>query len=155
MNERNEQIRKVLDTLQEDLRDSMPMETVLKSCVAAFPEQTPLWDYLSAKAQADRLSMAANLQAQWFSSLGWWLARLFMWGVLVFAVAFGLWLGPRIVDPLTYAILGAVTYYLLIQVFTPIRLKRQNRDVRELVKVQHSKKREALENLDKEWRKRC
>ena len=73
------------------------------------------------------MSEIAKGQEAWFTALGWWLARVLIWTSLATGL-FGVYFwGAPAADALTWALLGATGYYIVIQVLTPLRLKKERR----------------------------
>ena len=115
---------------------SESFETLLRHCTEALGEDGFLGRELLESYHQTRLLEAAKAQEVWFGALAWWLAKVLMWSSLAAAVMGVVWFGPRAVDPLTSALIGAAGYYVCIQIFTPSRLKRERERLHGLLKRQ-------------------
>jgi hypothetical protein len=112
------QIRKILE---EDSKEPESLESLLQKLSKELPEAI----YLERKYIIERRKLLAGAWQKWFQYLGWWFARLLMYGTLVAAISFSYLYGKNAVTPLTWSLLGAAGYYALIQIFTPMRIKRE------------------------------
>jgi hypothetical protein len=114
----SKQIRKILE---QDSQKPQKFDKLLKKLAQQMPE----FRYLLIKRQIDQKQLLALGWQKWFQYLGWWFARLLMYGTMVAALTLVGLLGKEAVNPLTWALVGAALYYVIIQVFTPMRIRRE------------------------------
>lgn len=88
-------------------------------------EGDPAFLYLLGKYRIEKNKIQATCWTGWFQLLGWWFAKLLMYGAAVFSLALVYAAGKAAADPLTYGLIGAAVYYALIQIFTPGRIRRE------------------------------
>jgi len=113
--------KQIQEILQADSQKPEQFEKLLKQ----LEEKDSGFSYLLEKFQIEKKKILAKSWPSWFSRLGWWFAKLLMYGALLAAiVAIGLF-GKKAVDPLTYGLVGAAAYYVIIQLFTPGRINRE------------------------------
>lgn len=111
----DQQIRK---TLVEDSKEPEDLEKLLEELATQRSE----FGYILGKFQIEKQKLLLKSWQKWFQLLGWWFAKLLMYGTLVGAVIFVSILGKDAVNPVTYGLVGAAIYYAIIQIFTPWRL---------------------------------
>ena len=112
------QIRKII---KDDSQNPVELENLLQNLAGDNAE----FSYLLEKFRLEKKKILAKSWSGWFQRLGWWFAKLLMYGALVSAVLIIGAVGKKAVDPLTYGLIGAAFYYVIIQLFTPGRMKRE------------------------------
>ena len=105
---------------------------LLARCAAAGGPAAALAGLLRLRDRYARTAEVRKAQGVWISSLGWYLSRMFIRAALVAGVAGFLLLGPdQVTGPLTWGLLGAVVYHVLIQVLVPRRLAHEDQRLHE------------------------
>ncbi len=122
----------VLEICRKDLAEPLTVEERAVDLKSALGEDGFLVDLLVEKLRAEKACQIGRLQAGWFAVLGWWLAKLFMWGAVFFAGIAFLLGGAKWADPFTWGTVGAILYYVAIQVFTPMRLSGEAKHLQSL-----------------------
>lgn len=88
--------------------------------------------FLKAKDRAHRRSAFIQGEVMWFRKYGWFMARIVgFFGLLVFALAL-LTRGIG-VDFITFAIIGAAGYYVLLMTLSNLRYRDRNKKRRKLL----------------------
>lgn len=144
-----ETIGSLATCIRDDGKTPQSLDTFLERLGAAAGPDAALLEIIREKARMQKARETLEAQQGWFDSLGWYLARLFMWGGLGSAlVCLGIW-GKAAADPFTFGMAGAAVYYLLIQVFTPRRLARERANLEALVEDRHREMLAHLEALER------
>jgi hypothetical protein len=125
-----EQRRALCTLFREDLDRALPAEQIVKKCGEVLGDESWLFEVLAQKLRRERAGEISRSQGLWFQALGWWFAKLFMWTSLFAALIGVLAFGRASADPLTWGMLGAIVYYVAIQVATPWRLSQQEKSLR-------------------------
>ena len=82
--------------------------------------------FLNAKDRAQRRADFIANEALWWRKYGWFMARIVgLFGLLVFA--FAMFVHGAGVDFITFALLGAAGYYLLLMTLSNVRYRTGNR----------------------------
>ncbi|NLI75644.1 MAG: hypothetical protein GX442_04280 [Candidatus Riflebacteria bacterium] len=135
--------------IRDDGKTPQSLDAFLERLAAAAGPDAALLEIIREKARMQKAREVLEAQQGWFDSLGWYLARLFMWGSLGGAiVCLGIW-GRTAADPFTFGMAGAAIYYLLIQVFTPRRLARDRAGLEALAENRHQEMLAHLEALER------
>lgn len=140
------EVREKLDELILKHDGSESFESLLRRCAEELGDDGVHCRRLLETYQETRLLEAAKAQEVWFGALAWWLAKVLMWTSLFAAVLGVVWIGPRAVDGLTWALVGAAGYYICIQLLTPARLKRERQ---RLYQVLEQHRRQVRETSDR------
>ena len=117
--------RQVADILKKALEANEPLEETLEKIRSAMGPDGLIPEAIARQLRRQKLQEVLRARESWFKALGWYFARLFMWGGIGAAAGAYVLFGARAADPLTWALLGAMGYYVLIQVCTPLRLKSE------------------------------
>ncbi len=135
--------------IREDGKTPQSLDAFLERLAAAAGPDAALLEVIREKARMQKTREILEAQQGWFDALGWYLARLFMWGGLGAAVVcLGIW-GRAAADPFTYGMAGAAVYYVLIQVFTPRRLASERAGLEALVQERQQAILTHLEALER------
>jgi hypothetical protein len=93
---------------------------------------TELTRFLKAKDRAHRRNAFIQGEVMWFRKYGWFMGRIVgLFGLLVFAVA--LITRGIGVDFITFAIIGAAGYYVLLMTFSNLRYRDGNKKRKKLL----------------------
>ncbi len=130
---------KLVTLLHNDSQKPEKIEELLKKLAT---EEPVVFNYLEKKLEMQTRRLGAEAHRAWFDLLAWWFARLLMYGCVVAGLLFAWVYGKSAVDPLTWGLCGAAVYYMLIQIFTPTRLKRDA-----AVLCDNAGEKEILENM--------
>jgi len=88
--------------------------------------------FLKAKDRTQRRADFVKNEALWWRKYGWFMARIVgLFGLLVFAFAMSV--RGAGVDFITFALLGAAGYYLLLMTLSNIRYREKNKKRRKLL----------------------
>ncbi len=117
--------RRLAAILKQALDTDEPLEQTLVRLQKEAGSAAPVFEAIARILRNQRLAEVARSRDSWFKALGWYFARLFMWGALLFAVGAYLAFGAQAANAVTWGLCGAVGYYLLIQVCTPLRLRKE------------------------------
>lgn len=112
---------KLLSLLHRDSEKPEKIEELLNKLAK---EEPAVFNYLQKKLELQSRRLGAEAYCAWFDLLAWWFARLLMYGCVAAGLIFAWVYGQTAVDPLTWGLCGAAVYYMLIQIFTPHRLRR-------------------------------
>jgi len=140
--------RQAAAILKQALEAEEPLEQTLVKLQKQIPSASPIFETLARLQRRQKLLEVSRSRESWFKALGWYLARLFMWGALGTAVGAYLVFGARAADPVTWALIGAVGYYLLIQVCTPLRLRSEAGHLQDADQVERDSIVSLIERLE-------
>ncbi|MFZ2960260.1 MAG: hypothetical protein WA705_25540 [Candidatus Ozemobacteraceae bacterium] len=146
-----ENVEKLIAIFRQDCENPLSTEKVLEKSREALQKDGFFVDVLIEKLRRERYLEISRSRDSWFSSLGWWFAKLFMWSSLVAALVGWFTWGKAAADPLTFALLGASGYYALIQIFTPLRLSRETKLLERLERESAKRSLELLKELEKQF----
>jgi len=142
--------KQLLKLFRQDIENPLSYEEITRRSAELLEKDGFLMELMIEKIRRERAGEIVRSQEMWFQSLGWWFAKLFMWGALLAAVLGVLFFGRAAADPLTWSLSGCAVYYVLIQVLTPWRLAQQRRDIEKMSDNSRRKTQELLEHLEKE-----
>jgi hypothetical protein len=134
---------KKLQLIRADSENPERIEALLEKLARQEPV---LFAYLLKKLELQKARIGAESHESWFSCLSWWFARLLMYGSLLGAFLGLQIFGGTAVSPVSWALAGAAAYYLLIQLFTPYRLRRDS----SLLLRSDSEKKDLVEFFDQQ-----
>ena len=143
--------QKLISLFQDDLEKPLTSEKLAEKIAEILGQDGRFVDFLAEKIRRDRIQEIQRSQRMWFGSLGWWFARIFMWGSFAAGLLGVLIFGKAAADPLTYGLLGAAAYYVVIQVFTPFRLSRLDENIKNLDSEAAERMKTKLDQLEKEF----
>jgi hypothetical protein len=115
--------RQIRELLEKDSQKPEDFESLLEKLSA----QDSDFKYLLGRYQFEKKKTLIESWQGWFQLLGWWFARLLMYGTLTASLTAVFFYGKAAVNPLTYGLIGAALYYVLIQIFTPGRIARETK----------------------------
>lgn len=99
--------------------------------------------FLKAKDRAQRRADFVVNEALWWRKYGWFMARIVgLFGLLVFA--FAMFVHGAGVDFITFALLGAAGYYLLLMTLSNIRYREKNKKRRKLIERERQQYQRAI-----------
>jgi hypothetical protein len=99
--------------------------------------------FLKAKDRAQRRADFIANEALWWRKYGWFMARIVgLFGLLVFA--FAMLVRGAGVDFITFALLGAAGYYLLLMTLSNIRYREKNKKRRKLLELEQQQYQRAI-----------
>jgi hypothetical protein len=99
--------------------------------------------FLKAKDRAQRRADFVTNEALWWRKYGWFMARIVgLFGLLVFVFAMSV--RGAGVDFITFALLGAAGYYLLLMTLSNIRYREKNKKRRKLLERERQQYQRAL-----------
>ena len=99
--------------------------------------------FLKAKDRAQRRADFIANEALWWRKYGWFMARIVgLFGLLVFAFAMSV--RGAGVDFITFALLGAAGYYLLLMTLSNIRYREKNKKRRKLLERERQQYQRAI-----------
>ncbi|GAB4280027.1 MAG: hypothetical protein Kow0029_24360 [Candidatus Rifleibacteriota bacterium] len=113
--------KQILEILTKDSQSPKEFETLLEELASNRKE----FAYLLEKFRMEKKKILVKSWEGWFQLLGWWFAKLLMYGALVVSIALAVIFGRDAVDQITFGLIGAAFYYVLIQVLTPYRIRRE------------------------------
>ncbi len=144
-------VRGLIRKLRAEGENAPSLDAFLGEIAPTLGPDAPLIEAIRERARLERATDILKAQEAWFQTLGWFLARLFMWGSLGAGLVCLLLWGRPAADPFTFGMAGAAVYYLLIQVVTPRRLARE-RATLEAVRAERRQEMLArLEELEREY----
>jgi hypothetical protein len=99
--------------------------------------------FLKAKDRAQRRADFVANEALWWRKYGWFMARIVgLFGLLVFV--FAMFVRGAGVDFITFALLGAAGYYLLLMTLSNIRYREKNKKRRKLIEREQQQYQRAI-----------
>lgn len=99
--------------------------------------------FLKAKDRAQRRADFVANEALWWRKYGWFMARVVgFFGLLVFA--FAMFVRGAGVDFITFALLGAAGYYLLLMTLSNFRYREKNKKRRKLLERERQQYQRAI-----------
>lgn len=99
--------------------------------------------FLKAKDRAQRRADFIANEALWWRKYGWFMARIVgLFGLLVFV--FAMFVHGAGVDFITFALLGAAGYYLLLMTLSNIRYREKNKKRRKLIEREQQQYQRAI-----------
>jgi len=99
--------------------------------------------FLKAKDRAQRRADFVTNEALWWRKYGWFMARTVgLFGLLVFV--FAMFVRGAGVDFITFALLGAAGYYLLLMTVSNVRYRAGNKKRRKLVERERQQYQRAI-----------
>lgn len=99
--------------------------------------------FLKAKDRAQRRADFIANEALWWRKYGWFMARIVgLFGLLVFVFAMSV--RGAGVDFITFALLGAAGYYLLLMTLSNIRYREKNKKRRKLIEHEQQQYQRAI-----------
>lgn len=99
--------------------------------------------FLKAKDRAQRRADFVANEALWWRKYGWFMARIVgLFGLLVFV--FAMFVHGAGVDFITFALLGAAGYYLLLMTLSNIRYREKNKKRRKLIEREQQQYQRAI-----------
>lgn len=144
-------VRALMRKLREESETGPSFDAMLGEIAPTFGADAPLIEALRERARLEKASDILAAQEAWFSSLGWFLARLFMWGSLGGGLLCLFVWGRQAADPFTFGMAGAAVYYLLIQLLTPRRLARERAMLEALRAERRQEMLARLDELEREY----
>jgi|GEM_PF-2128027 len=144
-------VKKIIEETREDLNNPKSVESFLEKISNAIGRDSYLIELILEKIRRERIREIAKAQRVWFGALGWWFAKIFMWGGLFFAgIAAVVW-GSKAADPITYCLLGGSVYYAFIQILTPFRLSSEEKRLDCFDKEREEATKALVEKIEKEY----
>jgi hypothetical protein len=99
--------------------------------------------FLKAKDRAQRRADFIQNEALWWRKYGWFMARIVgLFGLLVFV--FAMFVRGAGVDFITFALLGAAGYYLLLMTLSNVRYREGNKKRRKLIEREQQQYQRAI-----------
>lgn len=142
--------RRLAAILKQSLEADEPIEQTLSQLASEAGADRIVFEAIGRLLRRQKLQDVARSRDSWFKALGWYFARLFMWGSVIAAAGAYLLVGARAADPLTWALGGAMGYYVLIQVCTPVRLRAEAGHLSEAERAERENIRQLITALDAE-----
>ncbi|MGM0598260.1 MAG: hypothetical protein ACQETH_00465 [Candidatus Rifleibacteriota bacterium] len=107
--------KKIREILNKDRQNPEDFEKLLEKMADGSSE----FEYLLVRFRKEKKKILHHSWQSWFNMLGWWFAKILMYSSLCLSISAVYLFGKAAVDPLTFGLIGAAFFYVIIQIFTP------------------------------------